>query len=87
MKHLVEVIDGPSKQAEVKVYLTERTIDGQRYGEEICAKSFDEASALAALTGATVLGERITVACMVCGNEIVSAVEADSKADKKEVVH
>lgn len=34
----------------VRVYLTERIIDGSRYGEEICARSYDEAVEIAART-------------------------------------
>lgn len=59
----------------VKIYLTERVIDGSRYGEEICARSLEEAREIAARIGSTVLGTSEEQCCARCGEVLRSSSE------------
>lgn len=71
---------------EVKVYCTERMIDGARYAEEICARSWAEAEELASRIDATVCGVLQTTVCAACGEEILNDPDGPF-ADKPVVVH
>lgn len=51
----------------VRVFLIERVIDGSRYSGEICARSREEADAIAAKIDATVLGTLEESRCCQCG--------------------
>lgn len=55
---------------DVRVYLTEREIDGHKYGDEICARSTEEAEELAARLGGKLLGSLEEAQCAKCGNVI-----------------
>lgn len=61
---------------EVKVFLTERVIDGKRYAEQVCARSWDEAASFAEPSGAKVIGELESQVCARCGvaTDIASTV-------------
>jgi len=61
---------------DVKIYLTERLIDGSRYAEQVCARSWQEAEQIAKASGATVRGTLEGEVCARCG------VETDSKISK-----
>lgn len=52
---------------EVKIYLTERTINGHLYGDQICARSREEADELAGRLGGRVLGTYLGSECGFCG--------------------
>ena len=54
----------------VKVFLTERLINGEAYAEQVCARSFAEAEAICALSGAKLLGEMCEEHCAECGTLI-----------------
>lgn len=60
----------------VRVYLTERIIDGSRYGEEICARSVEEAVELAARIGSVVVGTMEAQECAKCGAVLRDGSEA-----------
>lgn len=62
---------------EVRVYLTERLIDGNRYAEQVCARSWQEAEALAGASGARVIGELKAQMCARCGLQTDGASEVD----------
>ena len=87
MKNLVKAVENKVAQSDVKVFLTERLIDGQKYGEEICAKSLMEAEGLASKIGATVIGIRMVVTCMICGQIVVDELNADGDEPKVEFVN
>lgn len=59
---------------EVKVFLTERTLDGKRYGEEICAHNWKEAEAFAARAGVKLLGEAVAKVCATNGDEVIDFI-------------
>lgn len=54
---------------EVKVYLTERVIDGSKYAEQLCARSWEEAEKAASASGAKVIGTLQSQVCARCGIE------------------
>lgn len=64
----------------VKIFLTERVIDGSRYGEEICARSWEEAHEIAARSGSTVVGTKEEDRCARCLN-LLSGSQPESTSD------
>jgi len=65
----------------VRIYLTERIIDGSRYSEELCARSWEEAHELAARIGSTVLGTAEEQQCAKRGNVLREGSEAPSETE------
>lgn len=55
---------------EVRVYVTERVIDGHRYGDNICARSREEADELAARLGGVCVRERGELQCARCSSPL-----------------
>lgn len=73
---------------EVHVYLTERVIDGARYQEEVCARSWAEAEEIASKVGSKVLGTSCQQECANCGSVLREAApvkDDDSILDAEEV--
>jgi hypothetical protein len=54
----------------IQIFLTERSIDGHLYGEQICAHNFEEANEIAAKIGAKVLGTLEEVRCGNCNSVV-----------------
>jgi hypothetical protein len=71
-----------NQESEVKVYLTEREIDGHKYGDEICARSFEEAEELAKRLGGKLLGSLEAAQCANCGNVIRGSGDAPLSPDE-----
>lgn len=70
----------------VHIYLTERIIDGSRYSEELCARSWEEANELAARIGSTVLGTSEVQQCAQCGNVLREGSELLGENDWPDMV-
>lgn len=68
---------------EVHIYLTEREIDGSRYAEQLCARSWEEAEAIAKSSGAKVVGTLDGQVCARCGlaTDIASTVSKQLSDD------
>ena len=64
---------------EVKAYLTESVIDGSRYCEQLCARSWEEAEARAKASGAKVIGTLESQVCARCGVETDLASRAGKR--------
>jgi hypothetical protein len=54
----------------VQVYLTEVEIDGEKYAERICARSWEEAETAARARGATLLGMAYAQIPAVTGQQV-----------------
>lgn len=57
----------------VRIYLTERQIDGAKYAEQVCARSWEEAETITRASGAIVIGELQSEVCARCGMETDTA--------------
>ena len=76
----------PDFSGEVHQYLTQRLIDGSPYGEQICARSWEEAERIAGMSGTKLLGALGESRCAQCGSVIIAAPAGEEHVPATQVL-